>query len=654
MDLARVEIMKNRFAAMVEEAVTLAYRTAHTTLVKQTQDFGVCLARPNGERFASPMSAGAGGSGGGTIAGMTRHLEDYAPGDVVVTNDPFNTDGLVTHQMDINLAQPIFYKHELVAFSWAFVHATDIGGAVPGSVAPDLSECFQEGFRIRPTWLIRKGVMNQDIVNIMKDNSRMGDALWGDLEAMMAAMRLMEQRVVELCEKVGADAFRQGIDDVMDYSEAKARSVIAGLHDGVYEFSDYLDGQGTDYAVHIHCKLSIEGDQAHVDFAGSSPQVNAALNFPLASPIGMVCSALTNYIMTKEPSVPRNNGICRPIRASAPSGTVMNAEFPAAMGNRWMTVMRCYDALMGCLNQAVPEGIAACGAGQAGIIAASWPDPRTGRSKVAVVEPFCGGSGGRMCTDGVDGIDTMLGFLKSTPVEHVEAETPLLVRHHALVPDSFGHGRYRGGASISIELECVSAQAAVTVRGLERFKFQPWGARGGSPGRNGETWFIKAGGGEKVSLGRFGLLPMSSGDVLRMVSPSGGGFGDPLVRSPEMVAHDVREQLLSESEARRSYGVVIRDGEVDAAATTRARAEMKTKLADINHGKLRLDYEARWPTETNVAFSDAILQAPPGLRTAIQREVRTALSKSPCKIDPAMVREMVAASVHRMQVPNEG
>ncbi|KRQ11976.1 hydantoinase B/oxoprolinase family protein [Bradyrhizobium manausense] len=654
MDLARVEIMKNRFAAMVEEAVTLAYRTAHTTLVKQTQDFGVCLARPNGERFASPMAAGAGGSGGGTIAGMTRHFEDYAPGDVVVTNDPFNTDGLVTHQMDVNLAQPIFYKGELVAFSWAFVHATDIGGAVPGSVAPDLSECFQEGFRIRPTWLIRKGVMNQDIVNIMKDNSRMGDALWGDLEAMMAAMRLMEQRVVELCDKVGADAFRQGIDDVMDYSEAKARSVIAGLNDGVYEFSDYLDGQGTDDAVHIHCKLSIEGDQARLDFAGSSPQVNAALNFPHANPIGMVCSALTNYIMTKEPSVPRNNGICRPIRASVPSGTVMNAEFPAAMGNRWMTVMRCYDALMGCLNQAVPEGIAACGAGQAGIIAASWPDPHTGRSKVAVVEPFCGGSGGRMCTDGVDGIDTMLGFLKSTPVEHVEAETPFLVRHHSLVPDSFGHGQYRGGASISIELECVTTQAAVTVRGLERFKFQPWGARGGSPGRNGETWFIKAGGSENVSLGRFGLLPMSSGDVLRMVSPSGGGFGDPLVRSPERVAHDVREQLLSESEARRSYGVVIRDGEVDAAATARVRTELKTKLADVNHGKLRLDYEARWPIEASVAFSDAILQAPPGLRTAIQREVRASFSQSSDKIDPVIVRERVAASVRRMQVSDEG
>lgn len=655
MDLARVEIMKNRFAAMVEEAVTLAYRTAHTTLVKQTQDFGVALARPNGERFASPMSAGAGGSGGGTIAGMTRHFSDYQPGDVIVTNDPFNTNGLVTHQMDIHLAQPIFYDGELMAFSKAFVHATDIGGAVPGSVAPELHECFQEGFRIRPTWLIRKGVMNRDVVNFMKDNSRMGDALWGDLEAMMAAMRLMEQRVIELCERVGAAAFRQGIEDVMDYAESKARSVIMGLRDGVYEFSDYLDGSGFEDVVHIHCKLQIEGDEASVDFAGSSPQVNAALNFPLVTGLGMVCSALTNYIMTKEPSIPRNNGMQRPIRASAPSGTVMNAEFPAAMGNRWMTVMRCYDALMGCLNQAVPDGIAACGAGQAGIIAASWPDPATGRTKVAAVEPFCGGSGGRMCTDGVDGIDTMLGFLKSTPVEHVESETPFLVRQHALVPGSFGHGHYRGGASISIELECLTAQAAVTVRGLERFNFQPWAVRGGQPGRNGETWFLKANGnGDQVSLGRFGLLLMQKGDVLRMISPSGGGFGDPLTRPPEMVVQDVHEGLLDEGEARHFYGVIICNGKLDVAATTCSRRKMATgkHVPHVTQGKLRLAYEARWPTETSVAFANAILQVPPGLRTAVQREVRAALASGTGAIDPSMVKDAVATSLRRMQVPN--
>src|SRR5690606_3598641 len=148
----------------------------------------------------------------------------------------------------------------------------------------------------------------------------------------------------------------------------------------------------------------------------------------------------------------------------APSGTIMNAEFPAAMGNRFVTVMRIYDALIGCLNQAIPDGIAACGAGQSGIIVSTWIDTATGGNRVAVVEPFSGGSGGRISADGVDANDTMIGYLKSTPIEHVEAETPLIVRKHELVPGRFGHGRFRGGASVCIELECRATEVGITVR----------------------------------------------------------------------------------------------------------------------------------------------------------------------------------------------
>jgi N-methylhydantoinase B len=318
-----------------------------------------------------------------------------------------------------------------------------------------------------------------------------------------------------------------------------------------------------------------------------------------------------------------NGGMMRPIRGYAPPGSVMNAEFPAAMGNRFVAVMRTYDTLVGCLNQAIPGGIAACGAGQAGIIACGWTDTDTGRGRVAVVEPFCGGSGGRDRCDGVDATDTMLGFLKSTPIEHVETETPLVVRRHELVPGRFGHGRFRGGASVAIELECRAPEASITVRGLDRFRFQPWGVFGGGSGTNTVTTLNPAG--EARNIGRIKLLALQQGDVLRMVSSSGGGFGPPAARDPALVLRDVLDALLTEEEARTIYGVVIRDRAVDDAATEALRAAMPLAAAfAVKHGPAREAYEAVWPVERSVALANRVLAAPPGLRRKLLAEGRAA------------------------------
>lgn len=650
MDLARTEIMKNRFSAMAEEAATLAYRTAHTTFVKQTQDFQVALARPSGEFFAYPMFTGVTSGGGQSICGLISHFSDFAPGDVVISNDPFRTGGLVTHMMDIHLARPVFHRGELIAFAWSFVHASDIGGAVPGSISPELHESFQEGIRIRPTKLMRGGVLNQDVVNFLEDNSRIGDQVWGDLKAMIAAMRLLDQRTGAMCERVGVAEFRQGIDDVMDYAEAKARSVITSLRDGEYEFSDYVEGNAESDAVHIHCHLRIAGEEADIDYAGSDPQVNAALNFTTGGRSHpFLCLGLTNYIQTMEPSIPVNGGMMRPIHARAPAGTVMNAEFPAAMGNRWVTAMRTYDALIGCVNQAIPGGVTACGAGQAGIISAAWDEAESGRTRVAVVEPFSGGSGGRVRADGVEANDTMIGYLKSTPIEHVESETPLLVRQHALVPSSFGHGRYRGGASVCIELECLNAQTAITVRGLDRFRFQPWGVQGGCPGRSGEAWLLRSK--ERTALDRIRLLSMQRGDVLRMISPSGGGFGDPLKRAAALVAQDVRNGLLSEVEAVEIYGVALREGAPDVPETERLRAELaadRGAMLPVAYGSARRAYESTWPTTASVAFANAVLETLPGLRVGVQREARATLAAMSAPVDVATVRTIVMAAEQRL------
>ena len=349
-DVALTEIMRNRFQAMAEEAATVAYRTAHTTFVKQTQDFQVALARPTGEFFAFPIMTGDTTGFGHSIKGFIDAFEPdtLQPGDTLITNDPYSTAGLVTHTMDIHLARPVFFEGLLIAYAWSFVHASDIGGAVPGSISPDLVEVYQEGIRLRPTFLYRGGRLNQDIANILKDNSRIGDAVWGDLQAVMAAMRLLEERALTLCRRIGRAQFEQGIDLVFSYAEAKARQVISGLTDGRFEFMDYIEGQGPGEAIHIRCTLTIAGEEAWIDYTGSSPQVHAAFNMPTGSGSHpYLCLGLTNYIQTIEPDIAINGGTLRPIHAYAPLGSIMNAELPAAMGNRWVTAMRMYDALVG-------------------------------------------------------------------------------------------------------------------------------------------------------------------------------------------------------------------------------------------------------------------------------------------------------------------
>lgn len=626
---AFTEIMRNRFTAIAEEASTMAYRTAHTTFVKQTQDFQVALARPDGAFFAFPTMTGVTSSVAQDISFFTESGcadEPFEPGDVIITNDPHRSAGLVTHTMDIHMAQPIFYKGELMCFAWSFVHATDIGGAVPGSISPDLYEVFQEGIQIRPVKLRRKGVLNTDIMNLLKDNSRIGDEIWGDLEAMQSAMRLLERRVGEICEKVGPRDFCSAIDAVMDYAEAKARGVISGLTDGTYHFSDYLEAGSTDDAVHIRCKLTIRGDEAEVDYSGSDPQVAFAMNFATGSRSHpFLCTALTNYINTVEPSTPVNGGIIRPIRTYAPPGTIMNAQFPAAMGNRWVAVMRTYDALMGCLNQAIPDAITAGGAGQAGIISVSWPDQTTGRTKVSVVEPFSGGSGGRVGMDGVNGNDTMVGYLKSTPIESVEVDCPLIVLRHELVPESFGHGKYRGGAAIRMELEANAAECRIAVRGLDRLRFQPWGVKGGQPGSTGKLEFNKDG--TNQSIREINILHMHRGDTLVMTSPGGGGFGSALTRDPESVYLDVLNGLLTPALALSVYGVVITDGLLDAAKTKEARQALttqpdQTSPALFEFGETRDQHEQSFNPELSALAALQIVQEPKGARPYLLTDIR--------------------------------
>jgi N-methylhydantoinase B len=611
MDPVRTEIMRNRFAAIAEEASNVAYRTAYTTFVKQTQDYQVAMASADGAFFAYPMKAGVTSSVCQNVRGAVDEIgiDTLVPGDVIITNDPFSGDALCTHTMDIHLLRPVFRDGRVIAFAWAFIHASDIGGAVPGSISPTSYEVFQEGVRLRPGLLYRAGALNAPLWHFFADNSRIPDLIWGDLQAMMAGLGLLDARLQELCDRYTMAGVLDAIADVLDLGELKARAALARLTPGRYEFSDYLEAYQDGDHVFIHAAMTVqEGGSVAVDFTGSDPAVRLAMNFVTgARAHPFLCMPLINFIQTMEPTTPVNGGIIRPISTFAPVGTLMNAEFPAAMGNRWVAVMRCYDVVLGCLNQALPDGLAACGSGQAGIISVAGVDGRNGRRHVSVVEPFIGGSGGRRDADGLDGIDQPVAFLRSAPAEVVETETQLVLRRFSYEPDSAAPGRHRGGHAMRIELENRGLAATVTVRGLDRFRFQPYGVQGGMSGSAGST-VLNPGRPDERDIGKIDVLEMKQGDVLRMITPSGGGFGDPFLRDPAVVAEEVADGMLTPCAARERYGVVA-----DAAETAALRAGQRVASA-FTFGPARRALEETWPEQASAALSAAMLAVPAGLR----------------------------------------
>jgi N-methylhydantoinase B len=614
--------MRNRFGALVEEASIILYRTAHTTFIKQTQDYQCAMCTVEGEVFAYPRFNGV-----ATLVGLSLKtaidaigIDNMREGDVIITNDPFATEGMCTHMPDIFMLRPIFYDGKLQCFSWAFAHVSDIGGAVPSSISPTFTEIFQEGLRMRPMKLYKEAVLNADLLSILYDNCRIPDETWGDIKAMCSALASMDRRIGELCDRYGVTELQEGINDVLSYAEMKSREVIEALDNGSWEFSDYMEVVPGE-AVMVNLKMTVSGSDVTLDFSGSSPQVQAACNFVSGkAPHPALVRCFVAFLLSSSAEMPMNGGIVRPITVIAPKGVVMNAEFPAASGNRAATYTRVYDLVLGCLNQAIPGHIAAGGGSQAAIIAASTSDPKTRKPRVSVIQPLIGGSGGRKGLDGIDATDTPFGFLRSAPTEAIEHEMPLLIRRFGLVKDSFGAGKWRGGAALEIEMENRAHEVAFSLRGCDRFTFQPWGVAGGDAGHCG------SGTRDGAPVRLTDMQKIARGEALYLRSPAGGGFGPAFEREPSAVLADVVDGLLSVETARNDYGVVIRDDEIDKAATSQARQGFLPKTGVFDYGARRQSYEDVWPREATLALSRGLLKAPSGLRESLKVHVREKLA----------------------------
>ena len=485
--------------------------------------------------------------------------ENLRPGDVIISNDAYLGGG--NHQPDVQITRPIFVDGEIVAFVMTRGHWTDIGGQAPGSYMLNTWDIFGEGIRIPPVLLYRNDEIVTDVQKMIVQNTRDPEGRLLDIQAQYAGTFVGDQRIQSLCRKYGVASLRDAMKRSLDHSEQLMREAIRAMPDGVYEAEDFAEGVQapgwTGDPVPLKVKVTIQGDQIHFDYTGTGPQTIGGINCPLAvtcNSTWFTVKALTDI------SIPINQGCYRPITIDAPAGSIVNCQFPASVvsGNT-ETSPRVIDLLLKALSQAVPERVvgqsncAAC----SGVFGGKDPDAdrvrRTGRPFVSMVEPHGGGMGARASKDGVNGIRVYVGNAGSLPVEFIEQTMPLVVEEWALVTDSGGAGRYRGGLTARRTYRVGFEEATFTVAG-ERGQFAPQGHFGGQAGAHFLCSVTHPDGSTELLPPKGATAVVRKGDRV-VVQPAGsGGYGDPRERPQEDVMADLANGYISVDSARNQYG----------------------------------------------------------------------------------------------------
>lgn len=549
-DPIALEITWNGLKSIADECFLTIMRSAFSTNIKERHDHSTAIADASGRLVvqaenALPIHLAS-------MAGlMTYILDQYgdtlAPGDIFIGNDPHVAGG--THLPDINLAAPIFDGEALVGFVANIVHHADVGGAAVGSMSGGLDEIYKEGLRIPIVRLYRRGELVEDMQRLLLLNMRLPEERLGDLNAQIAAAHLGRRRVEEIISNIGAPALTRTFDNIIERTRMRMQAAVATLPDGEYAFSDVMDddGAGTEDIL-INLVIRKAGEAISFDFTGTDPQMVGNFNCTFNATQSAVCFALKALL---DPEVPNNHGIFDSIEITAPESTLVNCVFPAAVAMRANTCQRIVDVVIGALAEALPDRVigATNGANTSAVFAGT--DPRNGKQYV-YLETLGGGMGARATHDGKDGVQVNITNTSNLPVEAIEQEYPLRVEGYALVEDSGGAGRHRGGMGIRRILRPVDHTCEFNGVG-ERFRNAPWGVFGGQPGGTG-SFAIETEGDQPRAL-----PPKASGIKLTPASrvvietPGAGGYGPPAERSAAALEEDQLSGKFTEGFINRNY-----------------------------------------------------------------------------------------------------
>ncbi len=539
-DPVTLEILWSRLLAIADESAAALVRTSFSTIVRESNDYACALLDAEGNSLAdSTVSIPA---FIGTLPRTLRHClkrfppETLQPGDAILTNDPWMATG---HLHDFTLVAPVFHRGKLVAFAGNIAHTPDIGGAMWTAEAREL---FEEGLRVVPAKLMKAGTLNEELAELIRANVRVPEQVLGDLHAMVAAAEVCGRRLVDLLEEQGMVDLSALGSAIQDRAEAAMRAAIRAIPDGEYSFA--VETDGFDWPLTIRIKITVRGSDLHVDFAGTSPQIDRGLNS-----VYNYTYAYTTYPLKciLDPVTPKNEGSFRPITIEAPLGSILNPTFPAPVDARQLTGHYLTAAVFGAMAPAIPDRVIADSGGPPIriIYAGTGYD---GQKVGQIVFPW-GGMGARPNQDG----------LSCTPFpsnsgcgsfEAIESISPLLIWQRMMIPDSGGAGRFRGGLGQEIVIELVSRdQARVSILS-ERLRHPPIGLLGGQPG-------APAG----LQLNRGDPLPpkgrtvFQPGAVVRLRYAGGGGYGPPRERDRARILEDLKNELITPEAARSTYGL---------------------------------------------------------------------------------------------------
>ena len=550
-DPITLEIISSALRSITDETFVALTKSAYSTNIKERRDHSTAIMDPRGRLIAEAAQALPIhiASMNGLIACLLEKFgDDIHEGDLFIANDPHTAGG--THLPDIGYALPVFVDGELFGFVANVAHHADIGGMAPGSMAGGMSEIFQEGLRIPVIKLFRRGELQTDIMDLLLLNVRVPEERRGDHYAQIAACRLGARRLLEVVDHYTAGVIRIAFDEILTRTERRLRAAIAEVPDGEYTFEDVMDGDGVETVdIPIRLKVTIAGDRAHFDFAGTSPQVKGNVNVTMNATRASVCYALKAML---DPEVPNNEGVLAVGETCVEPDTLLNAGFPAPVASRAHTCQRIIDVVLGAFRDALPDRVigAANGANTTAVFAGN--DPRSGNGYL-YLETLGGGMGARVFKDGKDGVQVHITNTSNLPVEAIEQEYPLRVEEYSLVEDSGGAGRYRGGMGLRRVVRPVDHDCIFNGVG-ERFRHRPWGVFGGEPGASGRFALRDSGGGETKLPDKCGEHRLARTEAVVIETPGAGGYGPPAERDPELVAVDRDSRKFTDEYIARNYG----------------------------------------------------------------------------------------------------
>lgn len=552
-DPIEMEVFTNRLLSITEDMNNTLVRSSFSTNIKERKDCSVALFDAAGRLVAQgtqiPLHLGS--LNGAIKAVLAQYPADQiADGDVFICNDPYLAEG--SHLPDINIVTPVFWEGQLRFFTANIAHHSDVGGAVPGSIAGGLKTVFEEGIRIPVARIARGGQLQDDLLRLVCANTRDPEERMLDLRVQIATNRRGADAVLGLIRQMGLPAVLRSVDDVITYTRRRLLNRIAELKQGSYTFESQLDddGMGGD-PVTLRVKLTVGDGRLHFDFAGSGKQARGAMNLPINALKATVYYAVKAQL---DPDLAPNAGLFELIDIVAPLGTITNPEPPAAVGARSITAQKVAGVLFGAFRGLLPRERVMASSNDLcpAIVFSGRLQQRAGQ--FVYLETLGGGAGARFDRDGMDGIHVHMTNTSNLPIEALENEYPLRVDEYTLIADSGGAGRTRGGLGIAKQIRALVPGIVFSARSDSHTVGVPAGVDGGGDGRRARLVRNPGTPGAQDLFSKTANIELAPGESVRIETPGGGGCGDPHARSPQRVRDDVLDGVVSREAAAALYG----------------------------------------------------------------------------------------------------